>query len=225
MQHKLNKTDSRRVATLEKFLKNANHLLKKKSLEEQNEIFDIQEKIIAGISNIEFRESLLKQFKELRGNASIAKKKFDSIIDNLMNCDKILAWKSLDETIQFFDEVDNDITYIPDQRMRHQLIKQSEYWKTSKLDESITSSISKILYTDLENNLKLAWDTKEKIEVFFNWLNTKIQKISDSDIRKNLFWMSALRKMSANAKIDSEELKVKKSNITNNPDAPDWLKV
>jgi len=90
MQHKLNKTDLRRVATVEKFLKNANHQLKKKSLKEQEDIFDFQEKIIAGITNVEYKDKLLILFKDLRKQALLSKKSFDNSISKLTNCEKLL---------------------------------------------------------------------------------------------------------------------------------------
>ncbi|CAC9567556.1 hypothetical protein [uncultured Gammaproteobacteria bacterium] len=43
MTQKPNKTDARRLATFEKFVKNANHQLRKKSIKETNDIFDAQE--------------------------------------------------------------------------------------------------------------------------------------------------------------------------------------
>lgn len=46
MVQKINKTDARRLATFEKFVKNANHQLRKKSAKETNEIFDMQDKIL-----------------------------------------------------------------------------------------------------------------------------------------------------------------------------------
>ncbi len=90
MTQKLNKTDARRLATFEKFVKNANHQLRKKSTKETNEIFDVQDKILSGISVAELRDKFLSISKDLRETTLSSLNNFDSIIANLQDCEKIL---------------------------------------------------------------------------------------------------------------------------------------
>ena len=126
MAQKINKTDARRLATFEKFVKNANHQLKK-SAEETNDIFDAQNKILSGISVAELKNKFLAISKDLRKTTLSSLSNFDSIIANLHDYEKILEWKNLKEILNFFDDVDKGVSKIPDQRMRHQLIKQAQY--------------------------------------------------------------------------------------------------
>lgn len=90
MAQKINKTDARRLATFEKFVKNANHQLRKKSAKETNEIFDMQDKILSGISVAELRDKFLAISKDLREEILLSLSNFDSIITNLQDCEKIL---------------------------------------------------------------------------------------------------------------------------------------
>lgn len=176
MIKKLNKTDARRVATIEKFLKNANHQLRKKSLKEQEDILEFQEKIIKGISDDEYREWLLKMFIELKDTALLSKKKFDSSIKKLKNCEKLLKWKTLDEIKMFFDELDNDLSVIPDQKVRQTLLKQSEDFRKRQIEKLEVLSIEKRI-ENVENNHSLAWNTKDEINRFFDELDFDIFKM------------------------------------------------
>jgi len=90
MNQKINKTDARRLATFEKFVKNANHQLRKKSTKEANEIFDMQDKTLSGISMAELRDKFLVISKDLREMTLLSLNNFDSIINNLKDCEKIL---------------------------------------------------------------------------------------------------------------------------------------
>ncbi|CAC9620843.1 hypothetical protein [uncultured Gammaproteobacteria bacterium] len=53
--------------------------------------------------------------------------------------------KELKKILKFFDDVDKGISKIPDQRMRHQLIKQAQYWRSRRLDDFYLKSSEEIL--------------------------------------------------------------------------------
>ncbi len=187
MNKKLNRTDSRRIIIIEKFLKNANHQLRKKSIEEIKDIFEFQEKIIKGISDMETREFLLKEIITLKERAILSQSKFQDSIKNLENCEKLLKWKNLEEIRKFFDRVDKDISIIPDLKMRQLLLKQSDYWRKNVIENTEISSMEKRIEA-IKNNHSLAWKTEDEINEFFDELDFDIFKMDNFfELNKNLY--------------------------------------
>ena len=201
MNIKLKKTDTRRVLTFEKFVKNINSELKWKAINEISEIFDLQEKIIAWISVEELKIQLLNQVKELRNMSVWMTNKFDSIIDRLQNIDTLLDWKNIENSIEFFDEIDKDISKIPDQRMRQLLMKKSEYFRATKLDKILIVSVRKTLKL-LDDNYKIAWDSEDEINHFFDSLSIQIKKIANQTMVSSLLALLNIHKMSVLSKMD-----------------------
>ena len=156
MQKEPNKQDLQTVALFEKTVKNINQFLKGKSAPEIDEFFDIQDKKIKAISIPALKDLLLEQSNVLRNSATSMTNKFDSIINRLEECDTILIWKSPEQATQFFDEIDSDISMIPDQRIRHLLVQQSNYFRKLTLHKITLKT----------ENLK--WDTNAGVP---DWLN------------------------------------------------------
>jgi len=204
MNTKLKKTDNRRLLTFEKFVKNINSQLKWKSVNEISEIFDLQEKIIAWISVEELKIQLLNQVKELRNMSVWMTNKFDSIIDRLQNIDTLLDWKNIENSIEFFDEIDKDISKIPDQRMRQLLMKKSEYFRATKLDKILIVSVRKTLKL-LDDNYKIAWDSEDEINHFFDSLSIQIKKIDNQTMVSSLLVLLNIHKMSVLNKVEAGE--------------------
>ena len=185
MQNKLSKSDQRRIDNFTNILKNANTLLKWKSVEEINAFFDEQDKILKYVNDTELREKALNGSKELRDTAISMTIKFKSSIDKMTNSKKILEWKSLNEVTDFFDKIDKDISAIPDMRMRHLLLQKSQYFRWRNCDDLFINSTQKTL-DEVSNNSKLAWNNKDEIESFFDSINKDISKIWDKTIASML---------------------------------------
>lgn len=202
----LNKSDIKRIEKIKIFLKNANLQLKSKSVEEIENIFNSQEKIINAITDLETKNNLLRQFIVLKNSVTYATNKFNNIIEKLIECEKLLDWKNKEEIILFFNKIDNDISIIPDMRMRHILIWQSNYWKTRRLDDYYINYTKNIL-DNVENDRKIAWNTIKEVENFFKILNNNISEISNTEIKNWILSFSNILKYDSIQMIELREPK------------------
>jgi len=196
MSQKLTKTDARRVATFEKFVRDINTELKGKSATEINNLFDIQDELLDWISVDNLKESLLSDSKRLRYMALNMTKNFDFIIHNLENCEKLLVWKNLDEINLFFDKTLADTVSIPDQRMRQTLMNQIEYWRKRRVDNFLVTSLNK-LFDDVTKDRKITWTTKDEIIHFFDKIYSDISKISDKNLATSMLAYANILKTDA----------------------------
>lgn len=204
--HKLNKSDIKRVEKIKVFLKNVNLQLKSKSVEEIENIFNSQEKIINAIIDLEAKNYLLEKFIVLKSSIINTTYKFNNIIEKLTECEKLLGWKSKDDIILFFSEINNDISIIPDIRMRHILIWQSNYWKTRRLDDYYINYTKNIL-DNVEIDRKIAWNTIKEVKKFFKILNNEITEISNVEIKTWILSFSNILEYDAIEIIELRETK------------------
>ena len=202
----LNKSDIKRIEKIKIFLKNANLQLKSKSVEEIENIFNSQEKIINAITDLETKNNLLRQFIVLKNSVTYATNKFNNIIEKLIECEKLLDWKNKEEIILFFNKIDNDISIILDMKMRHLLIWQSNYWKTRRLDDYYINYTKNIL-DNVENDRKITWNTIKEVENFFRTLNNDISEINNTEIKTWILSFSNILKYDAIQMIELREPK------------------
>lgn len=185
MTKKPNKSDLKRIVWFETIVKNINSMLKGKSVDEINDFFDIQDKILKHISVAETRELLLNQSKLLRTTATEMINKFHSIIKRIQNSPKKLEWKSIGEITLFFDEIDKDISTIPDMRMRQLLMQQCKNSKEKTLNYAPIDSIVTAL-NQVTKDYSLAWKTVKEINQYFDNIDTEIDKLPDSTLKDSL---------------------------------------
>lgn len=205
MTNKPNKSDLKRLANFQKFVKNINPLLKGKSIEQINALFDEQDKILKYISDENLKEDALTTSKKLRDTAISMNENFHWSIDKILNSKELLKWKSLFEINSFFDEIDKDISKIPDMRKRQLIKQQSEYFRWRNCDESLIYSTQATL-DKVQLNRKLAWNTIDEVKIFFENLNKDISKISDSSTAWAILTFSNILQADA---IQCIELKIK----------------
>lgn len=196
MPQKLSSADSRRVAIFERFVRNANHLLKKKSAKKINRIIDDQDGFLKWIKDLETRERLLTISKELRDTALYALNNFDEVMKNLKNCEQLLKWKTPQEITKFFNDIDKNISKFPDQRVKLMTKQNSSYWRTRWLDEYYINSSQKTLDM-VSADKNIAWKTVKDVEDFFKPVLSDISKIENEEIRLSLFHFATFHKADA----------------------------
>ncbi len=196
MPQNISPADSRRVVIFERFVRNANHLLKKKSAKQINKIIDDQVGFLRWIKDSETRDRLLTISKELRDTALDSLNNFDDVMKKLKNCEQLVKWKTPQEITKFFDNIDRNISKMPDQRVKLMTKQNSSYWRTRWLDEYyITSSKDKI--DKVSTDKSIAWKTTKEVEAFFAPVLSDISKINNEEIRLGLFDFAGFHKADA----------------------------
>ena len=198
------KKDLHIVSLFEKNVKNINELLAKRSLDEIKEFFASQNQMLNTISSEKIKKPLLAHSKELRDRALENKERYDSVFERLINVDTLIVWKNQDDVIQFFDEIDNDISKIHIQNLRHLLLSKSDYFRKSKLDDLRITSVQNT-FRFLDNDYKVAWETQKEAKQFFDDLSDKIKKIANKEVSSNLSAMLNLHKMSVLNNVEAGE--------------------
>ena len=88
--------------------------------------------------------------------------------------------------------MDKDIAKIPDQRMRHMLIKQAEYFRKRSIEKTEVSLMKKRI-KEVEKNHSLAWNTENEVNRFFDELDFDIFKMDNFyELNKSIFKSSFL---------------------------------
>lgn len=174
---KLTKSDQIRISSFEKNIKNINQLLKWKKTWEINKFFDEQDEILKYISVEDIRENLLEVSSKLRIHAVATTEKFDSILNKLRNSDELLEWKKLNESKNFFDDVDKNISSLPDMRIRQLLMKQSKDIKARVLNNIRVSYVKELL----KQVDKKTFDSIDEINSYFEPIDLEAKELIDWD--------------------------------------------
>lgn len=175
----------------EYMVKNINDILRPMSYDEMSIFFDDWEKKIDGVVLVEDNISMLLSLDTLKKVALDSKKNFDVVLDLLINVDDNLEWKSVDESIVFFDRVDLLISQINTMNLRQTLMLQAKDFRVSKIDIKIVD-ISQDIFDRVDENYSIAWSSKVERELFFENVDSRIKLLSNKDLANALLVSSSI---------------------------------